>query len=251
MIVLLHHRTLLVAAVQPILGEPVLQGAEHLQAPSRQALPDIEQPGLDAVLRLRELQAEVDVVLQQLLAVLLPAPARSGIDGALHPLAARADRGGMHRRFGLAAIMLAPEIDRVGVAIVRAPHRRRAVPADIEAVAARPVQRDLERLDHDLRFRHRIDRPAAELRYALGPRVALVGWDRAPQLRLLLGRQMRDFVPGGADHELAHVVVLSDSRNDITTSLMPSSGVKVTGTFSRLMTLIVVGYSQHSLWNTD
>jgi len=106
-----------------------------------------------------------------LLAVPLPAPACGGIDRALHPLAARADRGGVHRRLGLAAIVLAPQPDDIGVAVVRAPHRRRAVPADIEPVAARPVQRQLERIDHDLRLRHRIDRH----------RVAQIGKRHAPR----------------------------------------------------------------------
>jgi hypothetical protein len=55
-IVLLDDGAFLVAPVQAVFAEPVLQGAEDLEAPRRQALPDIEQAGLDAIVGLGEKQ---------------------------------------------------------------------------------------------------------------------------------------------------------------------------------------------------
>jgi len=106
--------------------------------------------------------------------------------------------------FGLAAVMLAPQPHDIGVAVVRAPHRRRPVPPDIQPVAARPVQRQLERIGHDLRLGDGKDRPAAELRDALRPGVTLVRRDGLPQLGLLLRREVRHVIPRRADDELAH-----------------------------------------------
>ena len=62
----LPGRALLVPAIEAVFGEPALQRAEHLQPAGAQALPDVEQPGLDAVVGLGQRQPEVDVVLQQL-----------------------------------------------------------------------------------------------------------------------------------------------------------------------------------------
>jgi hypothetical protein len=81
-IVLLDHHALLVTAVEAVFAEPALQRAEHIQPAGRQPLPGVEQPGLDAVVGLGEEKAEVDVVLQQRRAVLLPAPACRRTDGA-------------------------------------------------------------------------------------------------------------------------------------------------------------------------
>jgi hypothetical protein len=63
-VVLLDDHGLLVAPVEAVFGEPALQRPEYLEPARRQPLPDVEQPGLDAVVGLGQLQPEVGVVLQ-------------------------------------------------------------------------------------------------------------------------------------------------------------------------------------------
>src|ERR1039457_2219781 len=69
----------------------------------------------------------------------------------------RFDAGGVNHRLGLRAVILAIQVREAVFAVERAPHHRRAIPAHIHAVAARPVLRYIEARHKDLGLRQRID----------------------------------------------------------------------------------------------
>src|SRR3990167_6085361 len=68
---LFDHLAILVSAIEPVLGKPVLARREHLEGAARQPAVHVDQAGLDGVLRFAEPQAKLNVVLQQLRSVLL------------------------------------------------------------------------------------------------------------------------------------------------------------------------------------
>src|SRR5512134_363333 len=96
MVVLLDDLALLVAPVEAKLRRQIGAGGEELEATFAEALEHREDAGLDGVDRRLQLEPGGPVVGEELLAVLLLAATGGGVDGALHPGAARLDRRGMH-----------------------------------------------------------------------------------------------------------------------------------------------------------
>ena len=174
MVVLFDDLPVQVAPVDAVLAQPVLQAAEHLEAARAHALPGVVDARLHAVVGRAQVQAQVDVRLKQLLAVLLAAATAGRVDGAGNPLAPGADGRRVDGWLGLAAVVLAVEVRDVAVAVLGAPHDGGAVPAHVHPVGARPVDRQLEVVHHDVGLVHRVDGARTQGRHAHRPRLALV-----------------------------------------------------------------------------
>jgi hypothetical protein len=110
-VVLLDHLALLVAPVEAVLGPPVRACLEDLEPPDAEALEDGVDPGFAAVDGRREVEPELAILDDELLAVLLAAATGSRVDYAGDPRTARLDGSGVDARLSLAAIVLGVEVD--------------------------------------------------------------------------------------------------------------------------------------------
>src|ERR1700733_14979649 len=134
----------------------------------------------------KRIESEIAISLGELLAILLGAASRGRVDDAWYPITARTNSGGMDRRFGVAAIIFAVNVDDIGFGIARGPKCGSPVPTNIEGVTAFVPRRQLEWRDLDIGFRNRKDRPGAELWNAFRPRIELIRRDRGREFFLLL-----------------------------------------------------------------
>src|ERR1700722_2595060 len=117
----------------------------------------------------------------------------------------------MNRWLRLATVMLAVEVEDIGVWVMSTPQHRGAIPTHVHCEALRKIVRDVERFAQDQFFRHRIDRTGAQARDSLRSRLALERLDARQFLTLLFLRQMRNMVPAGVDGEFAAHAIASIS----------------------------------------
>src|ERR1039458_9355733 len=182
-IVFLDDLAFLVAVILAELADPVVEWREDPEPSRRERVPDFIDTAFDGVHRRLQVQPQLAVHFHQCAAVDLRAAQTARIYYARDPFPHRFDAGGVNRRLGLRAVILVIQVRDAVFAVQRAPHHRRAVPAHIHAVAERPVRGDLEARHQNFRLGQRVDGAYAQLRNALGARVALV--DRGGRQELL------------------------------------------------------------------
>ena len=100
------------------------------------------------------------------------------------------------------------------------------VPTEVQAIDLRPMRRYREGRDLDRLFFYREDPPGAQGRDPLRPGVTLMGWIAGDDLLALGIRVMVDVVDRHGRDVASHCFA-SGIKNILTTSDMPSSGVKV------------------------
>src|ERR1022692_2757728 len=166
------------------LAQPVRKRVEDPEPSRREGIPDFVDAGFHRVRRRLQVQAQFAVHFHQCAAVDLRTAQTARIYYARDPIPHRLDAGGVDHRLRLRVVILMVQIRDSVLAVERAPHRRRAVPAHIQGVAARPVRRNIEARDDDLGLGHAVDGARAQLRNALGARVALIGRRGSDELRL-------------------------------------------------------------------
>src|ERR1700730_1454033 len=102
------------------------------------------------------MQTKLPINLDQTV-VVGPAPAvRLPVHDPLDLTATAADRMRMHGWFRISEV-LAIQVQNIGFAVERTKHYRYGVPPHFHSVCPRPVPRNLERRNRDLRIANRID----------------------------------------------------------------------------------------------
>src|SRR3990167_4037481 len=181
MVEFFNDLSFLVPAVEPEFCEPVDAALEYLEPASRKSCPDLINACFNGVVGHRQIQSKIAVILKELFAIFLPSSSRRWINNTRYPGSTRSNRRCVDRRFGLSSVVFGVEIHIVRLAIPRAPECSRTVPAYIQSVDSRPIDRQFKIINDYFGFWDWIDRATTQLRNALTASVSLIWGNRLPE----------------------------------------------------------------------